>query len=384
MLTEPTFFDGALEHLAAVRAAVELPLLRKDFIVDAISDPRSGRRRRRCGAADRRRAGRRELEALLADARRRRRRRAGRGARRDGAARARVDAGADDHRRQQPEPADARRRSGACTSGSRALLPRGRRSRSRRAGCATRADLERLERGRLPRVSGRRAADRAARSGRGAARRCGARVDDPRQDLRHHRRRGRASWRSSSGRRRSGFVFWPGSPRFVDVERARAIVAALPPFVTRGRRVRRSAVDDGARRRATRRARRRAAARRRERRATIAALGRRVIKAVAVRDRSAPSRGRGRARRRDGAARRARSASGAAARDGRSTGRSPRRSRARRPVILSGGLTPENVRRGRPCGRPVRHRCVVGRRVVARQKGSRRSCARSSPRFATL
>ena len=34
VLTEPTFFDGALEHLAAVRAAVEVPLLRKDFVVD--------------------------------------------------------------------------------------------------------------------------------------------------------------------------------------------------------------------------------------------------------------------------------------------------------------------------------------------------------------
>ena len=28
-----------------------------------------------------------------------------------------------------------------------------------------------------------------------------------------------------------GFVFWPASPRFVDPERARAIVAELPPFV---------------------------------------------------------------------------------------------------------------------------------------------------------
>lgn len=33
VLTEPTFFDGAPEHLAAVRQAVPLPLLRKDFIV---------------------------------------------------------------------------------------------------------------------------------------------------------------------------------------------------------------------------------------------------------------------------------------------------------------------------------------------------------------
>lgn len=33
VLTEPTFFDGALEHLAAVRRSVTLPVLRKDFIV---------------------------------------------------------------------------------------------------------------------------------------------------------------------------------------------------------------------------------------------------------------------------------------------------------------------------------------------------------------
>src|SRR4051812_19959602 len=29
-----------------------------------------------------------------------------------------------------------------------------------------------------------------------------------------------------------GFVFWPGSPRVIDPERARAIVRTLPPFVT--------------------------------------------------------------------------------------------------------------------------------------------------------
>ena len=34
VLTEPTFFDGALAHLEAVRAAVALPLLRKDFVID--------------------------------------------------------------------------------------------------------------------------------------------------------------------------------------------------------------------------------------------------------------------------------------------------------------------------------------------------------------
>ena len=35
VLTEPTHFRGSLDHLAQVRAAVDLPLLRKDFVVDA-------------------------------------------------------------------------------------------------------------------------------------------------------------------------------------------------------------------------------------------------------------------------------------------------------------------------------------------------------------
>ena len=34
VLTDEAFFDGRLEFLAAVRAAVDLPLLRKDFIID--------------------------------------------------------------------------------------------------------------------------------------------------------------------------------------------------------------------------------------------------------------------------------------------------------------------------------------------------------------
>ena len=33
VLTEPTFFDGSLEDLRAVRAAVAIPVLRKDFII---------------------------------------------------------------------------------------------------------------------------------------------------------------------------------------------------------------------------------------------------------------------------------------------------------------------------------------------------------------
>jgi len=34
VLTEPAFFDGCLDDLVAVRQATQLPLLRKDFIVD--------------------------------------------------------------------------------------------------------------------------------------------------------------------------------------------------------------------------------------------------------------------------------------------------------------------------------------------------------------
>jgi indole-3-glycerol phosphate synthase len=35
VLTEPTFFDGSIDHLIGVRQVTELPILRKDFIVDA-------------------------------------------------------------------------------------------------------------------------------------------------------------------------------------------------------------------------------------------------------------------------------------------------------------------------------------------------------------
>ena len=35
VLTDETFFQGSLDYLAAIRAAVDLPLLRKDFIIDA-------------------------------------------------------------------------------------------------------------------------------------------------------------------------------------------------------------------------------------------------------------------------------------------------------------------------------------------------------------
>jgi indole-3-glycerol phosphate synthase len=34
VLTEPGFFDGSLDHLSAIRDAVAVPLLRKDFVID--------------------------------------------------------------------------------------------------------------------------------------------------------------------------------------------------------------------------------------------------------------------------------------------------------------------------------------------------------------
>ena len=36
----------------------------------------------------------------------------------------------------------------------------------------------------------------------------------------------------AAGARALGFVFWPGSPRFIDPYRARDVAATLPPFVT--------------------------------------------------------------------------------------------------------------------------------------------------------
>lgn len=46
------------------------------------------------------------------------------------------------------------------------------------------------------------------------------------------RRREDALLAAELGAAAIGFVFWPASPRFIDPFRARAIAAALPPFVT--------------------------------------------------------------------------------------------------------------------------------------------------------
>ena len=56
VLTEQRRFGGSLDDLRAVRAAVDIPVLRKDFIVSDLPAGRGPRRRRRPGAAHRRRA----------------------------------------------------------------------------------------------------------------------------------------------------------------------------------------------------------------------------------------------------------------------------------------------------------------------------------------
>ena len=57
VLTEQRRFGGSLADLDAVRAAVDVPVLRKDFIVSPLPGARGAGARRRPGAADRRRAG---------------------------------------------------------------------------------------------------------------------------------------------------------------------------------------------------------------------------------------------------------------------------------------------------------------------------------------
>ena len=52
VLTEPAFFDGALEHLRAVRARVQTPLLRKDFIVEESMGPILDRTQEWLGTSD--------------------------------------------------------------------------------------------------------------------------------------------------------------------------------------------------------------------------------------------------------------------------------------------------------------------------------------------
>ncbi len=111
VLTEERRFGGSLADLVAVRRAVDVPVLRKDFVVEAYQLARGPRGRRRPGAPDRRGAPERRAARLYDHARELGLDRAGGGARRDrGRARGRPrrEAG----RRQRPQPEDPRGRPG--------------------------------------------------------------------------------------------------------------------------------------------------------------------------------------------------------------------------------------------------------------------------------
>ena len=69
VLTDERYFGGHLELPRAVRAAVPLPLLRKDFVIDAYQVDEARVRRRGRGAADRRGARPRASCARCASAR---------------------------------------------------------------------------------------------------------------------------------------------------------------------------------------------------------------------------------------------------------------------------------------------------------------------------
>ena len=116
VLTEPTFFDGALEHLAAVRAAVDDAAAAQGLHRRRVPAARGAGGRRRRGAADRRGARRRaSCERCRGAAARSGWTRWSKCTTPRSCDRA-LDAGARDHRRQQPQPADAggrRRRVGA-------------------------------------------------------------------------------------------------------------------------------------------------------------------------------------------------------------------------------------------------------------------------------
>ena len=111
VLTEPSRFGGSLEDLRAVAAAVDLPVLRKDFIVDRLPDLGGRRGRRRGGPPDRRRALRHGLGRPARGVSSLWTRRPHRGPRRgrDGA---RPGDWRYTHRREQPRPPHLERRPG--------------------------------------------------------------------------------------------------------------------------------------------------------------------------------------------------------------------------------------------------------------------------------
>ena len=175
------------------------------------------------------------------------------------------------------------------------------------------------------------------------------------------------------GARALGFVFWPRSPRAVTVDRP-DITARLPPFVARVGVFVNQPPRRGARDRGPCRPDRHPAARRRGCRG-ICGTPFRVIKALPVGEGFTLSAVDGVRRgmtvlldahdpvRRGGTGR-------------RSSGRSRPRPRRRRPVILSGGLTPENVQRRVRTVRPYAVDVSSGVEAGARAVKDRNQAAR--------
>ena len=234
VLCEPHWFGGSVDDLRAVRAAVSIPVLAKEFVVEAIQLPHL-----RAAGAD--------LVLLLAvlhDAERladlvERALEIGLEPLVEAHDEARARAGARDpgppDRDQQPRPPDARGRHG---SGDPAPAARsGRPARRRRVRGPRRGDDRRVAGGRLRRRARRRGARPIGRSGRRRPRVRLRRAppgrssepgrDGVREGLRHHRRRGRPRG-GPERRRRDRAEPRPGHPARADAAPRRSPSLASP------------------------------------------------------------------------------------------------------------------------------------------------------------